>query len=189
MGFLPQGYTAPEAQSNYLKPKKGAVKFRAVGEAITGFEWWIEEGGKKKPVRSTTAPTSKPENIRINDDGSYTVKHFWAFPAIDRADLGGVIKIMEITQASVMRMLEDYMLNSDWGDITEYDITITGKGEGMSREYTVIASPLKPLTKKEVKLIEKTKVNVKALLYGADPFDEKWTEPTPDELPNTEIPF
>ena len=183
MGFLPEGASAPKENSKYLRPTEGTIKFRAVGEAVVGFEYW---DNNKKPVRLKKQPSNKPDNIRLNDDGSYTIKYFWAFPVIDRNDLGGVVKVLELTQSSIMRDLEAYLTNEDWGDITGYDISITGTGKSMERRYSTIASPHKPLTADEKKTIKDNPVNLEALFLNLDPFD-KTKQDIIAEVPESEI--
>jgi hypothetical protein len=184
MSFLPKGYVAPKESSNYLKLIEGTIKFRVIGNAVIGFEYWTQD---KKPVRLKNNPQEKPADIKLEDNGSYNIKHFWAFPVIDRNDLSG-IKILELTQASVMRDLEAYLTNEDWGDVTEYDISITGTGKGMDRRYSTIASPHKPLNDKEKKMVEDNPVKLEALFYGENPFDKKWKQPS-EETPDIDVAF
>lgn len=189
MGFLPEGTEIPKENSKYMKPIEGTVKFRVVGPAIVGYEYWTDQ---KKPVRLKNNPTEKPKDVRMNDDGSWTCKYFWAFPVIDRNDLGGVIKIMEITQKGILKDLEAYLKNEDWGDITGYDISIIGTGKNMDREYRTVASPHKPLTPEEKKTIESNPVNLEALFVGGDPFstEEKPAEMTEEEECSADkVPF
>lgn len=166
MGFLPKDYEAPKGSSNYLKLEEGQNKFRIVSDAIVGYEYWTNGN---KPVRLRNYPETKPADIRTNDDGSYTVKHFWAFVVLDRKD--AKVKILEITQASIMRNMEDLVLNAEWGDPKQYDITISRTGSGMETRYTVQPSPSKELTKEEKSLVARMEINLNALFDGENPFD------------------
>ena len=109
MGFLPKGAEAPKGDSNYLKLIEGTIKFRVVSDAIYGYEYWTNEN---KPVRLREHPTQKPADIKVNDDLSYSVKHFWAFKVIDRED--DRVKIFEITQNGVKRDIEALLYDVDW---------------------------------------------------------------------------
>lgn len=177
MPFLPQGAEAPKESKDYLKLIEGSIKFRVVSEAIFGWEYW---DNNKKPVRLREQPKSKPADIRIDDDGSYSIKHFWAFKVIDRED--GMVKIFEITQNGVKRDIEALLQNSDWGEPTGYDITITGTGKGMERRYTVQPSPHKELTAEEKKLVSISDIDIdlESLFSGTSPFKK--------ETPSEEIP-
>ena len=166
--FLPKNYTAPAQSSNYLKLTEGANKFRVCSPAVIGFEYWTNDN---KPVRLKSKPTEKPNDVRVNDDGSYTIKHFWAFSVLDRKDK--VVKILELTQPSIMREIQALLENEDWGDITGYDITITRTGQGLETRYSVQPSPHKELTKEEQSLVARTEINLEALFQGANPFEAK----------------
>jgi hypothetical protein len=188
MSFLPTNYKAPKAQNNYMRLEEGKNKFRIVSDAIFGFEYWKEDG---KPMRLKQAPIEKPKDIRLNDDGSYTIKHFWAFSVINRNDLGGVIQVLELTQPSIMRNIQDLINSEDWGDPKGYDITIARTGKGLETRYTVQPSPHKELTKEEKDLIKKTTVNLEVLFTGGNPFEDKVKiAPVDDEeVELKDIPF
>lgn len=193
MAFLPKNYEAPKSASSYMKLEEGNNKFRIVSEAVIGFEYWNENN---KPVRLKENPSEKPADIRLNEDGSYTIKHFWAFVVIDRNDLSGV-KILELTQPGIMRNIEDLINSEDWGNIEDYDITINRKGKGLETRYTVQPSPHKPLTKEEKEMVKNSPVNLEALFYNENPFDKNWEAPAPipeatdnsEEVNVKDVPF
>jgi len=166
MGFLPKNYEVPKGSGNYLKLEEGQNKFRVVSSAIIGYEYWTSDN---KPVRLKEYPQTKPADIRVEDNSSYAIKHFWAFVVLDRKD--AKVKILEITQASIMRQIEDLVVNEEWGDPKKYDITISRTGSGMETRYTVQPSPEKPLTAEEKSLVARTEINLNALYSGENPFD------------------
>ena len=182
--FLPKNYQAPASNSNYLKLTEGANKFRVCSDATIGFEFWTNEN---KPVRLKEKPQEKPSDIRLNDDGSYTIKHFWAFSVLDRKDK--VVKIMEITQRSIMDEISELLKNEDWGDITGYDITITRKGQGLETRYSVQPSPHKELTKEEQSLVARTEIDLNKLFAGENPLEKKAEIVEPDEVKLEDVPF
>jgi len=187
MGFLPKGGEAPKENSNYLKPIEGTIKFRVVSDAIYGYEYWTEEN---KPVRVRQFPQGKPDNIKLKDDGSYEVKHFWAFKVIDRED--GRVKIFEITQNGVKRDIEALLYDVDWGEPNGYDIKITGEGKGLERRYTVNPVPHKPLTAEEKSLVARMEIDLNALYEGENPFEktpEIKSEPDKSEVKIEDVPF
>lgn len=186
MSFIPSGAEAPKSEGKYLKPIEGSIKFRVVSPMIFGYIYWTND---KKPVRLKAMPKNKPENIQLNADDSYSINHFWAFSVIDRNDLGGVIKILEITQNGVKRAIEEYLQNPDWANPFDYDITITGKGSGLERRYTVQPSPHKPLTAEEKKLVAETKINLNALYEGKDPFNSDVIVEPEEDISADSIPF
>ena len=167
MNFLPANYEVPKTSGNYLKFEKGANKFRVVSSAIIGYVYWNNEN---KPVRLEEKPESIPSDIRY-ENGKYSIKHFWAFTVIDRAD--GKVKICEITQSSIQQQVKAIVDNEDWGDPKSYDINVTRTGDSLETKYTVQPSPHKPLTDEEVELVKNTYVNLNALYVGLDPFSDK----------------
>jgi len=179
--FLEEGASAPKTNSNYFKLIEGTIKFRIVSPAKYGYEYWTEEN---KPVRLHEKSEKKPEDVRVEANGSWIQKHFWAFKVIDRED--GVVKVFEITQKSVKEELEALNENPEWGNPSEYDISITGTGKGLDRRYTVQPSPRKPLTKEEESLVARTEIDLDALFTGDNPFNEK-SEISDSEL--EKIPF
>ena len=166
--FLPKGAEAPKENTNYLKLVEGTIKFRVVSPAIYGYEYWTED---KKPIRLRELPTAKPADVRLEKDGSYTVKHFWALKVIDRED--SKVKIFEITQNGVKRDIEALLQDVDWGEPYGYDIKITGEGKGLERRYTINPVPHKPLTKEEESIVARTEINLEALFSGENPFDKE----------------
>lgn len=186
MSFLPKNYEVPQGKSNYMKLESGQNKFRIVSDSIVGFEYW---NTNNKPVRTKTNPTEKPADVRLNDDGSYTVKHFWAFAVINRWN--NQIQVLELTQASIMRSLTSLIENADWGDPKGYDISIDRQGQKLDTKYTVQPSPHKPLTKEEQKMVDETPVNLEALFSGGDPFNSEKIASLPEEKEVTAdmVPF
>lgn len=178
--WLPKGAETPKQNSNYMKLIEGEIKFRIVSEPVYGYEYWTND---KKPVRLHEMPQGKPEDIRVEKDSSFSIKHFWAFKVLDRED--GRVKIFEITQNGVKGQIEGLLQDEDWGDPTNYDIKIIGTGEGLNRRYTVTPCPAKPLTAEEESVVARTEIDLNALFEGKEPMksDEK------DEVRIEDVPF
>ena len=166
MSFLPKGFEAPTSGGRYKKMKEGDNRFRPVGEAVVGAESWLEVVGGKRQVHR-----------RVLGDGesmSEGEKMFVAFAALDR-DAGGQVVIVHVTQATIMDALETYSSSPDWGDPhhheTGYDIVVNRKGTGFDNtKYAVFASPKKPLTPDERRLVVESPVSWSAYFDGDDPF-------------------
>lgn len=132
--FLPEGYSVPEAQGGYTKFQKGENRFRVLGPAILGYEYWVtDKEGKRKPKR-----------VRMNDqidqgDIEDTVKHFWAFPVynFDTKE----IQIMNVTQKGIMKAIKALAQNPKWGNPTKYNLVITKEGDGLETTYQVQPEP------------------------------------------------
>lgn len=161
---LPIGYENLKTEKNYIKISKlsdGEHKFRIVSRPIAGWIDWLD----KKPFRYR--PSEKPKD---SFDPTKKVKFFWTLYVWDyqQEDL----YIMEITQIGIIRALENYALNEDWGDLTTFDFKIKKEGSGMDTEYTVIPVPHKPLSDKISKELSSKKVRLEALYEGKDPWSD-----------------
>lgn len=160
MSFLPKDYSVP-TDSKYMKLEKGSNKFRVLGAAIVGFEWWADAEGKRKPFRVKTFQEAVNQGIE-------PIKHFWAFPVWNYA--AQKVQVLQVTQKSIMNAITAYVENEDWGDPKEYDFTIKRDGDGMDTEYQVIASPHKPTPKEVSQAYAETFIDLEALYRGEDPF-------------------
>ena len=145
--------------SRYLKLAKGENKIRIISKPIIGWLEWID----KKPVR--TAINEEPEAT----DDENKPKKFMAMAVIDHAD--DSVKILELTQQSVIKAIKALSANPDWGNPFSYDITISRTGEDLKTKYVVTPSPKKALGKDLVKAAQAAPCNLDALFDGADPWE------------------
>ena len=163
--FLPPDYKRPEPSGgNYAKLEDGQNRYRILSEAIVGWLYWTADN---KPVRLRERPDVLPANMREGDK----LKHMWAFVVWSYRE--SKVQILELTQASIQGPLDDLVLNADWGDPREYDITITKTGQKLDTEYTVMPSPKKELAMEAQTAYGKTPVRLEALFNGEDPFSPK----------------
>jgi hypothetical protein len=122
--WLPPNYEVPKSIGNYLKFDEDTTKFRVMSHPIMGYEYWT---GENKPVRSKEPFKGVPDDAWL-DEGKFKPKHFWAFVVWNYKE--AKLQILEITQATIQRAIQDLVTNEDWGDPHQYDLTVTGKGEG-----------------------------------------------------------
>lgn len=169
MDFLPKNYEAPVPTGNYYKLIKGENRFRILSPAITGFEYWTKD---KKPVRQPEAWEEVPEDAKRNDNGGFQ-KHFWAFIVYNYEAKRP--QILEITQRTIQDAIEAYASNKKWGSPDTYDLVVNATGDGLEREYTIIAEPHSPKPEAEV-----SQINLHALFLGEDPFTSKNKPETDD---------
>lgn len=151
---------------NYVgKLENGTSKFRIISMVILGWLEWIEDGEKKKPVRSKI--DEQPETT----DDENPPKKFMAMVVIDRKD--GQAKIWEITQQGIIKKIKALTADKDWGKPFSYDIAVTKAGEGLKTKYEVNPCPKKPLEKQlQIDAAEKP-CNLDALYDGLDPWKEE----------------
>lgn len=159
-----------------MKLEEGANKFRILSAAVVGFVFWTVDN---KPVRVREYPQIIPANIRADSK----IKHFWAFAVWNYA--AEAVQVLELTQATIQTAINDLIINDEWGEPTEYDITIVRKGEGLETEYTVQPSPHKAAAVGIVRAYESKKVKLDALFDGGSPFEDSDTFDVEKELAGT----
>jgi len=174
MTFLPKDYNIPDASTGYMKFKLGENRFRVLSSAIVGFESWIDEEGKRKPLRWRMGVDMPVE--KIGDDP----KHFWAFVVFNYKD--EKVQILEITQKGIMKSIKALTNDEDWGDPKDYDIVVTREGEGLETEYQVQPKPKKELDKGILQFYKDLSINLDNLFEGLDPFKAEITESDLDEI-------
>lgn len=166
--FLPTDYKIPSS-SNFFKFAPGLNKFRILGSAVIGWEYWTED---RKPIRSKSMPSSTP-GIKLEKDGNPSkVKHFWAFPVYNWEEKR--IQIMQVSQISIMDGISALVENEDWGDPTTYNIAVTRAGEGLDTTYVVQPSPkteMPPEVLRDFNALNLTSDSLlQSLLENKDPF-------------------
>lgn len=174
---LPKDYTPPASSSQFAKIQDGQNRFRVLSDIVIGWEAWKDN----KPTRRPGAEnTFKPEDADLDRNNRPSIKHFWAMVVYSYNDKA--IKVLEITQKTVMAALFNLEESEDWGDMKGYDITITKTGKGTDTSYAVLGVPPKPLAPEIAELYEKNKdsIDLNKLFSGEYPVDAT------DE---TQVPF
>ncbi len=162
--FLEKSYEVPETKSNYLKFQEGDNRFRVLSSAIVGWQYFTAQN---KPVRSREPFDGIPKDIKENGK----VKHFWAFICYDYQSES--IKILEITQVSIMEAIKALIDNQKWGNIFLYDLNVGRTGEGLETKYTVQPEP--PIGEVSEDIKKKyldVKIDLQKLYTGENPFME-----------------
>ena len=161
MGFLPTGYEPPKNGGSYMKLADGKNKFRVLGSAIVGYEWWTEVEGKRSPSRSKTLQEAVEKGVE-------PLKHFWAFPVWNYQT--EAIEVLELTQKTIMAAITQLVSDDEWGDPKEYDITVTRTGKELDTKYSVTPSPKREIDPVVTVVFQEMKINLDALFVGGDPF-------------------
>lgn len=181
MTFLPDNTVIPASEGNYLKLVEGENRFRVLGSAIVGYELWIDG----KPFREKTKNEFTSKQLASADTNKFTglkrlPAYFWAFPVYNYQT--EKVQIFQVTQKTILRGIDDYLKDSDYGnDPREYDLTIIKDESKDKVEYRVKAKPPKELDKGIVAMYEGMNINLDALYTGDDPF--KGEEVNPDDIP------
>lgn len=170
MTFLPDGTSIPASEGRYMRFAEGENKFRVLGSAIIGYELWVEG----KPVRRKDKSEFTPEQLAKADVNKFTgnkkvPQYFWAFPVWNYQTKK--TEILEITQVTIMRAVEDYLNDDDYGkNPQEYDLIVTRDEGGEKVEYRVKAKPPKEMDDEVKEGSKNFTVNLEALYKGEDPF-------------------
>lgn len=132
-GLLPADYEVPESGggSLFAKLQKGTNQFRVLDTPVTGYIWFEEtmDGLKAKRTRDIgDVPTGEKP------------KHFWYIPIA----MDGAIKLMEITQKTVLNELAMLDRSPMWGKLSEYEVIVTRSGDGLETTYSVQPCPKSP---------------------------------------------
>jgi len=149
----------------YMKFEKGSNTFRIISKPIAGWVDWIEdEDENRKPVRT---PLSEGEPEATDEDQK--PRKFIAFAVIDRAD--GLVKILELTQQSIIKGIKTLSDNPVWGNPFSYDINVEKTGEKLKTKYSVTPSPKKSLSKSEIADAQERPCNLEKLMDGENPWE------------------
>jgi len=182
MTFLPPNTEIPASEGNYLKLAEGENRFRVLGSAIVGFELWIDG----KPVRKKLRDEFTSEELSKADINKFTgmkrlPTYFWAFPVYNYQN--EKIQIFQVTQKTILRGIDDYLNDPDYGkNPTEYDLTVIKDESKDKVEYRVKAKPPKEMDEGIVAMYEAMNIKLDALYSGGDPFNSE--EVNPDDIPD-----
>jgi len=164
--FISDGAVSGGA-ANYLK-LQGESTIRIISKPVEGWIDWVD----KKPIRT---PLSDGEPEAADDENP--PKKFIAMVVVDCDD--DSIKVLELTQQSVIKAIRALAANPAWGNPFSYDLNIEKKGEGLKTKYTVTPSPKKALGKDVIKAAQAKPCNLEKLFDGEDPWKvEKGEEVT-----------
>ena len=174
--FLPKNYKRPDNSKQFLKLEQGENRFRIISSALLGWGLFSSE---KKPIRKpfdeefTADEIAEIKPLKYDDGTVSTPRHFWVFFVWDYSTKS--IKVLEVTQASIMKQMEKLFQDEDYGtNPSTYDIVIDREGTGKNdTTYTLRPKPPKPLAKDIVKIIESNqdKAELSAVLDGKYPFE------------------
>ena len=159
----------PVSVSNYLKFEEGDNKIRILEKPITGYEYWVENGNDRKPVRLKQFPKVMPAEALPAKYGD-KIKYFEAFVVWNYA--AEKIQIMQLIQVSIYDKLMDYDTSEDWGDIKQYDVNIKKTTADMT-SYDVMALPPTDLSTEIAEAFAEADVDLELLFDGKDPFKKE----------------
>src|SRR5687767_14412833 len=144
-------YQVPKGESAFLTLEPGDNRIRIASEPAEVVLHEITKDGK------WATQECEGEACELCAKGK-PKKFKYAYRVINRKD--GKVYIYE-APAGVFRSIQDYALNEEYGDPTEYDITITKRGEKLNTTYQIIASPKKSvISDEEAEMLETSDVTI-----------------------------
>ena len=179
MGFLTaekmEAVQANRSSGGYFRTKEieengKGVKIRFLGSAITGCAGWRD----KKPLRFETRPTADEfdiETLDVDFNGAPgKLRDFVACVVWNYSE--EALQIFEINQVSIQDKLFNLHKDEEWGDITEYDVTLKKVKKNERIDYEVVPSPTGKgkLSKEIEKAFDETFIDLTKLYTNEDPF-------------------
>jgi hypothetical protein len=190
MGFLSKSASASVNSTNsgggYLSlsklPDGGTVRFALLSdEPLEFYESWGTANGASKPFRFDFEPTYEDVVAEMGEfepregrggPGTADVKFAIAVPVYNYES--GKVQVLQITQKSVLKELDQVSQMEDYENLLEWDFTVSKKGSGLLTEYTLRPVPRKKGSQEHV---DSAWIEAKAegfdisrLLTGANPF-------------------
>jgi hypothetical protein len=171
-GFLPSDYT-PSAKGDFMRLSEGNNNIRVLSKPLIGKLFWVSPEGVVRD-KGMGKKGDKPFRVKYNQSLPKEVsegqtKEFWALKVWDYKDK--TVKILEITQASILRSLYEFVKDEKWGDLREYDINIKKEGSGMDTKYFVMPSPPTLLAPEIKEALEESRIDLTSLLSPIDTSD------------------
>ncbi len=163
-------------------PDGGSVRFALLSdEPLEGYEVWGQSNGQSKPFRFAEEPTPEDVTVELGDfearegrggPGTVDVKFFIAVPVYNYES--GKVQVLQITQKSVLKELDQVSQMEDYENLLEWDFTVSKKGSCLLTEYTLRPVPRKKGSQEHIDaawLEAKSEgFDISRLLTGANPF-------------------
>ena len=185
MSLLPEDYNASEfekessegGQSQFFSLKDGQARtIRIMGDQdkpetfVMGYSAWREGNKKSRPNtdRGYSEMVEYAEIQTFTDRNGKEVerkeaKKFWLFQIYNVTESRA--QVWEVRRRDIRRMLEEFERNPKWGDLTQYDITVTRTGKDISNtNYSLMPEPpKKPPSDEVIKAMNEAKIDCSAV--------------------------
>lgn len=165
---IPTGTKIPSV-GGFLKAKEGDTNFRLLTDFIVGFQGWKD---KKSFLRYPNADGScsiSPDEVDVKtlySVGDPQIDYVWVAKALDLEE--GGVKLLTISQKTLMKAIEAWEENPRGGDIRKFDCNILGKKEGGKTSYTFQAFPQGKIEESWEKQIATADLSFDGIFEGED---------------------
>ena len=178
--------TSGSSGGGYLQlsklPDGGSVRFAMLSaEPLEFYEAWGSSDGASKPFRFDREPTPEDITAEMGDfepregrggPGTIDVKFAIAVPVFNFES--GKVQVLQITQKSILKELDQISQMEDYEDLLAWDFSISKKGTGLLTEYTVRPVPRKKGAQEHIDAAwieaKEAGFDISRLLTGANPF-------------------
>lgn len=159
----------------YMTFQEGDNKVRVLSDFIGGLEYYKDAAGDIIPKGERLPKGCKP--VRSKDDEGWSPEEkdacrpFWA-GVVWNYD-SEEVQIIRITQQGIRNPIRELLADEDWGDfrgVNGYDLVINKLKYNDKTSYSVRAKPKKKFAKDLLEEAKKTKINLKELYTGGNPF-------------------
>lgn len=174
--FLPSKYTP--SVSEFMKLDEGSNIVRIASTPLIGYIWWVDETGTPKKKGEMVKKGDKPIRVGFEDSLPADVesaKEFWMVKVYDFAT--DSVRVLEITQSTIIRSLNDLIINEKWGDPRNYNLDIKKDGKGQQTKYSVLPEPKEDLDEEIQEKINTSRVDLNRYLSPVDPFGDDDSDP------------
>ena len=184
MSLLPEDYNASEfekessegGQSQFFSLKDGQARtIRIMGDQdkpetfVMGYSAWRDKKKRNAPNtdRGYSQMVEYAEIQTFTDRNGNEVerkepKKFWLFQIYNATESRA--QVWEVRRRDIRRMLEEFERNPKWGDLTQYDITVTRKGKDMETIYSLMPErPKEPPSDEVIKAMNEAKIDCSAV--------------------------
>ena len=184
MSLLPEDYNASEfekessegGQSQFFSLKDGQARtIRIMGDQdkpetfVMGYSAWRDKKKRNAPNtdRGYSEMVEYAEIQTFTDRNGNEVerkepKKFWLFQIYNVTEKRA--QVWEVTRKDIRRVLEEYERNPKWGDLNQYDITVTRTGKDMDTIYSLMPEPPKePPSDEIIKAIKEARIDCSAV--------------------------
>ena len=207
MSLLPEDYNASEfekessegGQSQFFSLKDGQARtIRIMGDQdrpetfVMGYSAWRDKKKRNAPNtdRGYSEMVEYAEIQTFTDRNGNEVerkepKKFWLFQIYNVTEKRA--QVWEVTRKDIRRVLEEYERNPKWGDLTQYDITVTRTGKDMDTIYSLMPEPPKqPPSDEVIKAIKEARIDCSAVFKDGGYPMGALSEDTPavNDVPN-----
>lgn len=149
---IPTGTKIPSSGSGFMKFELGQNRLRVLGDFQIGWEGWIN--GKPTRHRGDVCHIDA-SIVDQNKDGTPNMHYFWVAPVYDYRDQA--VRVLEITQKTIMGTLQNLEENPAWGDVKKYDLVVSKTKNGDKTSYAVVANPPTVMPNEILTLLEESK--------------------------------